>query len=135
MLLTIPASLARPALALMLLAGPALAIDAGQKALFDSYQSAAIGDVARGKAFFLGQHSGGKPDSPSCTSCHTSNLAGPGKTKAGKEIGPMAASIARTRYTDRAEVEKWFKRNCADVLGRECSAQEKSDVLAFLLSL
>lgn len=132
---SLPSALARPALALMLLASPALALDAGQKALFDSYQSVARGDAARGKAFFLGQHSGGKADSPSCTSCHTTNLAGTGKTRAGKEIGPMAASVAPKRYTDRAEVEKWFKRNCSDVLGRECSAQEKSDVLAFLLSL
>ena len=111
------------------------AADPAQKALAATYFKVAPGDAARGKAFFLGKHTGGKADAPSCTSCHTANLAGPGKTKAGKEIGPMAASVAPRRYTDPADVEKWFKRNCTEVLGRECTAQEKSDVLAFLLSI
>ena len=47
----------------------------------------------------------------------------------------MAASVAPTRYTDPDIVEKWFRRNCRDVLGRACSAAEKADVLAYLLSL
>lgn len=123
------------AFALVLAASPALALDPAQKALLDTYDAVAKGNAAMGKSFFMGTHSGGKPDSTSCTACHTTNLAGPGKTRAGKEIAPMAASVSPKRYTDRAEVEKWFKRNCSDVLGRECSAQEKSDVLAYLLSL
>lgn len=123
------------AFALVLAASPALALDPAQKALLDTYDAVAKGNAASGKSFFMGTHSGGKPDSTSCTACHTTNLAGPGKTRAGKEIAPMAASVSPKRYTDRAEVEKWFKRNCSDVLGRECSAQEKSDVLAYLLSL
>jgi len=32
-------------------------------------------------------------------------------------------------------VEKWFKRNCNDVLGRACSAQEKADFTAYMISL
>jgi hypothetical protein len=28
-----------------------------------------------------------------------------------------------------------FKRNCGDVLGRECSHAEKADVLTFLIGL
>ena len=106
-----------------------------QKALFETYNAKAQGDAARGKAFFLADHRGGKPDTPSCASCHTTNPTGPGTTKAGKPIEPMAASVSPRRFTDAAEVEKWFRRNCGDVLGRECAAQEKSDVLAFLLSL
>ena len=89
----------------------------------------------RGKALFHARHTGGKPDTPSCTSCHTSDLAKPGKTRAGKEIAPMAASASPNRYSDPAEVEKWFKRNCGDVLGRECTATEKGDVLVYLLGL
>ena len=46
----------------------------------------------------------------------------------------MAASANPKRFTDAIEVEKWFKRNCGDVLGRECTAIEKGDVLAYLLS-
>lgn len=47
----------------------------------------------------------------------------------------MAPSVVPTRYTDAATVEKWFKRNCSDVLGRECTAAEKADALVFLLGL
>jgi len=32
-------------------------------------------------------------------------------------------------------VEKWFKRNCKDVLARECTAQEKADFVAFLIAV
>lgn len=116
-------------------AAPAQALDPAQAALAGSYMAEAPGDAARGKAFFFARHAGGKPDTPSCTTCHTDNLAGPGVTKAGKPIAPMAASANPKRYTDPAEVEKWFRRNCADVLGRACSAQEKSDLIAFLTSL
>jgi cytochrome c peroxidase len=93
--------------------------------------------VERGRAFFFASHAGGKTDTPSCTSCHTKHLTGPGQTRAGKPIEPMAMapSVVPTRYTDEANVEKWFKRNCQDVLGRECSAAEKADVLTFLLNL
>ena len=89
----------------------------------------------RGKAFFRDRHTGGKPDTPVCTECHTTDLSKPGKTRAGKDIEPMAASVNVKRYTDKAEVEKWFKRNCNDVLGRECTLAEKGDVLTYLLGL
>ena len=90
----------------------------------------------RGQAFFHARHASGKPDTPGCTACHTTNLAMPGQqTRTGKTIEPMAASVAPRRYTDFANVEKWFKRNCGDVLGRECTLAEKGDLLAYLLSL
>ena len=88
-----------------------------------------------GKAFFRDRHTGGKPDTPVCTECHTTDLSKSGKTRAGKDIEPMAASVNPKRYTDKAEVEKWFKRNCNDVLGRECTLAEKGDVLTYLLGL
>ena len=31
------------------------------------------------------------------------------------------------RFSDPAKVEKWFKRNCSDVFGREFDAQEPTD--------
>jgi cytochrome c peroxidase len=90
----------------------------------------------RGKIFFDARHAGGKPETPDCAACHTSDLAGPGQQKrTGKTIDPMAASVAPSRYTDFGNVEKWFRRNCSDVLGRECTLAEKGDVLAYLLSL
>jgi len=32
-------------------------------------------------------------------------------------------------------VAKWFRRNCKTVLGRECTAQEKGDILTYLSSI
>ena len=58
----------------------------------------------------------------------------PGRTPVGKTIDPVAVSVAPTRYTDAAKVEKWFRRNCREVLGRECSAREKGDWLAFMIT-
>jgi hypothetical protein len=87
----------------------------------------------RGKALHTQAFTGGKPDTPSCTSCHGKDSRGTGKTPAGKSIDAMAASVIPARYTDPAKVEKWFKRNCTEVLGRVCTPQEKGDWLTFML--
>lgn len=86
----------------------------------------------RGEAFWFATHSGGRPDTPSCTSCHARDPTVPGETRAGKAIEPMAVSRSSKRFTDAAEVAKWFTRNCNGVLGRECTPVEKGDVLTFL---
>jgi hypothetical protein len=86
----------------------------------------------RGKQFFHVTHG----NDWSCASCHTSSPAAQGRhAKTGKEILPLAPAANPQRFTDAAKVEKWFDRNCKDVLGRVCSAQEKGDVLAYLISL
>lgn len=88
--------------------------------------------AARGEVFFKTTHGG----EWSCASCHTENPAALGKhAKTGKVVNPLAPSANAERFTDPAKVEKWFKRNCNDVLGRECSAQEKGDVLTYLLTI
>lgn len=89
---------------------------------------------ARGKIFFLAGHGGGNPDAPSCSSCHTKDPAKPGQTRAGQPIAPMAVSVTPDRFTDLAKVEKWFRRNCDTVLGRECTPVEKGDFIAFMSS-
>ena len=89
--------------------------------------------AARGKTLHTQAFAGGKPDTPACTSCHGNESRGPGRTPAGKAVEPMALSVSPSRYTDPAKVEKWFKRNCNEVLGRECSAQEKGDWLTFMV--
>lgn len=72
----------------------------------------------------------------SCSVCHTQDLQGVGKHKTtGKPIQPMAPSVNPERYTDAAKIEKWFKRNCKWTLGRECSPQEKGDMLTYLQGL
>lgn len=87
-----------------------------------------------GKAFFQGTHTGGKPETPSCASCHTDSPFTAGKTRVGKVIEPMAISATPERFTDSDKVAKWFRRNCNSVLGRECSALEKGNVLTYLSS-
>jgi mono/diheme cytochrome c family protein len=72
----------------------------------------------------------------SCASCHGETPIGTGKhASTGKPIKPLAPAYEPTRFVDSAKAEKWFRRNCNDVLGRECSAGEKADVLAWLLTL
>ncbi len=88
----------------------------------------------RGEHHFWTHLSSGKPDTPSCTTCHTTDPKKTGQTRAGKDIEPMAASANPKRYTDRAKAEKWFGRNCNNVLGRECTATEKGDFITFMLS-
>ncbi|HEV8108819.1 MAG TPA: DUF1924 domain-containing protein [Burkholderiales bacterium] len=86
----------------------------------------------RGEVFFKATHGGDW----SCASCHTGNPLAPGKhAKTAKAIAPLAPGANPERFTDNATVDKWFRRNCNDVLGRACSAQEKGDVLQYLMSL
>jgi len=88
--------------------------------------------AARGEAFFKAKHGGDW----SCASCHTDNPANQGKhAKTDKVIKPLAPSANSERFTEMAKVEKWFKRNCNDVLDRVCTAQEKGDVLTYLLTI
>lgn len=87
----------------------------------------------RGKTLHTQAFTGGKPDTPSCTSCHGKDTRAAGRNPSGKTIEPMAVSVTPARYTDPAKVEKWFKRNCNDVMGRECTVKEKGDWLTFML--
>lgn len=86
--------------------------------------------AANGERFFKATHG----NDWSCASCHTEDPAKTGKhAKTNKIIQPLAPSANAERFTDPGKVEKWFKRNCNDVLGRICTPQEKGDVLAYLL--
>lgn len=70
---------------------------------------------------------------PACVACHTDNPAQPGRhAVTGKSIKPLAPVANAERFTDPARVEKWFRRNCKEVVGRECSPAEKADVVQYL---
>jgi hypothetical protein len=74
---------------------------------------------------------GGPPRS--CTSCHTRDPRAWGRhAVTGKRIEPIAPSVSAKRLTQRRQIEKWLKRNCNWTLGRDCSPQEKGDLLSFL---
>ncbi len=68
-----------------------------------------------------------------CNTCHGDDLTRSGEhVKSGKIIKPMAYSVNKERFTKQKKVEKWFKRNCKWTYGRECSTQEKGDLLKYL---
>ncbi len=121
-------------LGVALLAAAAAAPAATPAALAGGYagQAGAAPTAARGQQFFTVRH--GRDWSGSA--CHGSPPTQPGRHAAtGKTIGALAPAFTAERFTDPAKVEKWFRRNCNDVVGRECTAGEKADVLAWLLSL
>jgi hypothetical protein len=99
-------------------------------------QGASTPDAERGKAQWMQSYTNNKKgESRNCTSCHTKNLQAQGKhVNTGKPIEPLAPSVNAERLTDSKKIEKWFKRNCKWTLGRECSAQEKSDFLSYIRS-
>jgi hypothetical protein len=121
-------------LLLMLVVGSAQA-ETAQQTLDSLVAQAGPASVMRGEKLFRGKFSGGK-NVDSCTACHTDNAKAVGAhVKTNKVIDPLAPVAQRDRFTDPAKVEKWFKRNCNDVLGRACSAQEKADFTAYMISL
>ncbi len=103
-------------------------------ALLDGYRAAASAspDATRGERFFTQTHG----REWSCSTCHGTRPIQAGRHAAtGKPITPLAPAFNAERFTDAAKTDKWFRRNCNDVVGRECSADEKADVLAWLLTL
>lgn len=116
-------------------AAPALAADPA--GLLSKYEAEARKSGAfagasaqRGEQFFNSRHGA----EWSCSSCHGAPPTAQGKhARTGKVIAPLAPSANPERFTDTAKVEKWYKRNCNDVLARTCTPAEKADVLAYLL--
>lgn len=95
-------------------------------------QAGGEGVPSRGQAFFTTRHG----RDWSCASCHGATPMQEGKhASTGKTIRALAPAFNPERFTDPAKTEKWFRRNCNDVAGRECSPAEKADVLAWLLTL
>ncbi|WP_119964470.1 DUF1924 domain-containing protein [Simplicispira lacusdiani] len=122
------------ALACALTLPPAHAADTSAAQQLQRWSSAAgaPGNAERGRAFFTSRHGG----EWSCATCHGNPPTAPARhTTTGKAIAPLAPAAHAARFTDTAKADKWFRRNCNDVLKRECSAGEKADMLAWLLQL
>ena len=101
--------------------------------LLSAYAAKAGGppSASRGQQFFNARQG----REWSCATCHGAAATQPGRhATTGKAIEPLAPAANPARLTDEAKVEKWFRRNCNDVLGRECSPAEKADVLAWLIA-
>jgi len=116
---------------------PAFAVTPAE--VLDSFRSEAAKESGfegfsseRGEHFFKTKYQ----HEMSCATCHTENPAVNGKhSETDKLIKPLAPAINEARFSKMRKVKKWFKRNCKDVLDRECTAQEKGDVLAYLISV
>jgi len=91
--------------------------------------------AGRGERFYHAERTGADGVKLSCATCHTADPRAIGKTRANKDIAPMAPAANRERFTDAAKVDKWFRRNCNDVLGRACTAEEKGDFLTYLVNI
>lgn len=128
-------SMIKPLILIGLALLPAGALAADTPASFmDRYarQAGQAVSPTRGEALYRSEHAGRDGKTVSCTSCHNANPKQAGQTRVGKRIEPLAPVANPDRFTDAAKVEKWFRRNCMDVLQRECSAQEKADFIAWL---
>jgi hypothetical protein len=129
--------------ALIPLAGAAAAVaaDPARDAILDTYAREATNETAgfagfsaaRGERLYLGPHAGGDPQTPACAACHGLDPRSLGRhVRTGRPIAPMAVSANPQRFTDAADVEKRFGRDCPNVLGRPCTAEEKGDFITFL---
>lgn len=88
----------------------------------------------RGRQFFLQRHKVSEK-TPACSTCHTEDPRNAGSHAiTSKPIEPLAPAANAERFTGEAKTEKWFRRNCTEVIGRECTPAEKADFIKFLLS-
>jgi hypothetical protein len=100
----------------------------------DSYRSQGAGPFSfdRGERLWTSPQYEGRQ----CADCHGPDLTQAGRHRTThKPIEAMAPSVTPDRFTDSKKVEKWFKRNCKWTWNRECSAQEKGDLLEYLKRL
>jgi hypothetical protein len=124
--------LALPVLVASSFAQLALAATPAQLLAQYSAQAGAAPSPDRGKLLFATKQTGAW----ACATCHGALPVQMGQhASTGRAIQPLAPAFNSERFTDPAKVEKWFKRNCNDVLGRECRAAEKADVISWLLTL
>ena len=85
--------------------------------------------------FFRANNTKNNGEIATCMDRHSDNLKAEGQNRAHKLIQPMAPSVNAERIVDLTKVEKWIRRNCKDVLDRACTADEKADFIALLLSI
>lgn len=100
-----------------------------------SQQASFSPSAGRGEQFYQAKQTGGG-EAESCAACHTRDAKAAGQhVRTHKNIEPLAPVANRERFTDPAKVEKWFRRNCKEVLGRTCTPQEKADFAAYVISI
>lgn len=119
----------------LLLAGPA-AQAATPDELLAAYvaQAKAPASAQRGQTLFTTNF--GRELGFSCASCHGDVPVKAGRDQISEQpIRALAPAVNPQVFTDKAKSDTWFRQNCKDVVGRDCTAGEKADVLAWLLTL
>ena len=97
-------------------------------------QAGAAASPERGQQFFTANRKNAL--NLTCVSCHGATPTGPGRHDlTDKRIAPLAPAFNKERFTDAKKTDGWFKTNCLDVVGRDCTAQERADVLSWLMTL
>ncbi len=92
--------------------------------------------AAQGKTLWTQEVTNSKGETHACTNCHGNDPAQPGQhAKTKKTIKPMAMSVNKARFSDEKKVSKWLVRNCKWTWGRECTPQEKGDILEYMRTL
>jgi mono/diheme cytochrome c family protein len=88
-----------------------------------------------GKAFFNREITV-KGKQVACASCHTANPADTGKhIVTGKPIRPLSPVVNEKRFASIDKVESNFTKHCNDIIGRDCTAQEKANFISYLLTV
>lgn len=101
------------------------------KAISPSYKLTADA----GRAFYVKKYSR-KGKEESCASCHTDNPAKEGKhTESEKPIQPLSPVVNAKRFSNLQRVEKNFTVHCQEIIGRDCTPQEKGDYIIYLLTV
>ena len=104
--------------------------------LLATYTAAAGAPASAERGQKLFTRNFGTPMGFSCSSCHGEVPTRRGKDQVTeKVIAPLAPAVNATRLSDPTKVEHAFRVNCRDVVGRDCTAGEKADVLSWLLTL
>ena len=92
-------------------------------------------DAKRGEEIFTSKHIGKKGELISCASCHGTDLSKSNQNYfTGKTIDALSPKANLKRFTDKADIEKWLKRNFNDVYNREGTALEKGDVTTYIIN-
>lgn len=88
-----------------------------------------------GRAFYVKKYTR-KGKEESCSSCHTDSPANEGKhAESGKPIQPLSPAVNAKRFSNLQHVEENFTKHCQDIIGRDCTPQEKGDYITYLLTI
>lgn len=88
-----------------------------------------------GKFFFNRKIKLANGNEAACASCHTANPADSGKHMVtGKPIKPLSPVVNYKRFSDVEKVEEQFTLHCNDIIGSDCTAAEKANYIAYLLT-